>query len=61
MVTGKRRLIAFLATLGGLIAIEIVHPNTSGGLSGNGYMAIVAGLLAYFGNTAMDKWKNGKE
>ena len=59
MVKGQRRLTACLAGLAGIIAIEIANPYDGGGLSGNGYMAMAADLVAFFGGVAVDKFKNG--
>ena len=54
-VTGKRRFYSFLATLAGVIAIEIVNPNAAGGISGSAQLALTALAAMYFGADAAIK------
>ena len=60
MVKGKRRLMAFLSLIACITAVEITNPITGGGLSAFGQGAYIAAAAAYFGNVAVDKYKNGR-
>ena len=59
MVEGKRRFLAFLAVVIGIIAVEIVNTYDGGGLSAFGQGGLLGACATYFGSVAVDKFKNG--
>jgi hypothetical protein len=59
MTKGRRRFLAYLSTLGGIILVELVNPVADGGMSMYGQVALLGSNLAYFGGVAVDKFKNG--
>ena len=59
MIKGKRRLVAYLSTLGGIVAVELLNQFDGGGMSMYGQAALLGSSAVYFGGVTVDKFKNG--